>query len=388
MLADPMQTGERGLAARLHDGYELHRAALRHGFQVALYPRQVLMLTRPAQPQAELAFVHGIPLATSLAAVTYAQDKRMRRELLQRAGLSVPEGATFAIGRDLEQARLFAREVGYPVVVKPAVGENLEEVFAGVRDERQLDAAIDYLRTPELERPTFTRAAYALTLLLEPDEEDGRAVAPASYQFLIERQVPGEYLHLVVSDQQVLAAVLRNGAGGAPHDVTSALHPSLAELAVRAARAIPGLAVAAVGMVVADHQLPAERQQPCIVDFSERPQLSVPAAAAPELGHQLGEAILLRSAAAEAVLPGEPQDEVTVGVQIEGCTDPAGVAAAFGKAADEYRVGGEVSVADRVEGTAAGHLTGPPGELALIFELLLAGQLYDQRAMLVDLRHS
>src|SRR5690606_41279686 len=160
------------------------------------------MMTRPAEGGPELSFVHGIPQTSSLAAVTYAQDKRMRRELLERAGLLVPPGGSFAIGRELDEALAFASEIGYPVVVKPAVGDNISESLVDIGDEQQLREAIAYLRQPELERPSFTRSAYGLTLLLEPEEEDGRTVAPAGYQFLLERQVPGNYLRLVVRGEE------------------------------------------------------------------------------------------------------------------------------------------------------------------------------------------
>lgn len=405
MLAEstPTATAADPTAPALRDGYELHRAALRHGLNVTLYPRQVLMASPPAGGT-ELTFVHGIPKTSTLAAVTYAQDKRMRRELLVRAGLPVPEGGTFAIGRELAQAKELAREIGYPVVVKPAVGDNLAEVFAGLRDEQQLDAAIEYLRTPELERPTFTRTAYALTLLLEPDEEDGRSVAPAGYQFLLERHVPGEYVHVMVLGDDLLAAVYCPGGpagpagpAGAPglpgvtgpnRDVTDELHPSIAALAVEAAQTIPGLAVAAVDIVLADHRQAATDQQLWIVDFAERPLLAAAAGASEALSHRLGEAILSAHAAESAVTLAAPRDEVSVAVQVEGATDPHAVAAAIGAAAEEHGLTGTVSVADPVEGTAEGSLRGAPGAIAWIIESLLDGQLHGQRAMLVEAAHN
>ncbi|QSB15250.1 hypothetical protein JQS43_02475 [Natronosporangium hydrolyticum] len=390
MPADSVTAGPVGRIARqLHDGYEVHRAALRYGFDVTLYPRQVLVATRADEP-GELSFVHGVPQQSTLSAVTYAQDKRMRRELLARAGLPVPPGATFAIGRELAVAKTFAEQIGYPVAVKPAVGENLAEVTAGIRNVAELESAIDYLRTPELDRPTFSRTAYALTLLLEPDEEDGRSIAPAGYQFLVERHVEGDYLHLVTVAGQVRAAVHRIGDSAAPtsvRDVTDELHPSLAELALQAATTIPGLATTTIGMVVADHHRPVAEQEAWIVDFSERPYLAVLALASAELGHRLGEELLsLQRAAAETEQP--PRDEVSVTAHIEGCTDPDGVAAALTAAIAEHGLAGQVAVADRIEGTAEGTLQGSPNALAMLFELLVDGQLDGQRARLVEVRHS
>jgi hypothetical protein len=380
-----------GIAPALRDGYEVHRAALGRGLDGLLLPRQVLTVT-PADGTGELAFVHGIPQSSTLSGVTYAQDKRMRRDLLAGAGLPVPPGATFAIGRELSQAREFARSIGYPVVVKPAVGDNMAEVHAGLRDESQLDAAIDYLRTPELERPAFQRAAYALTLLLEPVEEDGRAVAPAGYQFLVERHVSGRYLRLLVQADRVISAVAcldgpDASSSDSYRDVTGELHPSLGALAVDAVRAVPGLAVAAVDVVVADHRRATADQQPWIVDLSERPLLAVQARLSEELSRELGDAILTGHAAESGVALGAPRDEVTIAFQVEGATDPDGVATAISAAAAEAGLTSEASVSDPVEGTARGTLQGDPAPIAGMFERLLDGQLHGQRAMLVEARH-
>src|SRR5690625_1231069 len=159
-LETPIQPG---LGADLRDGYEVHAAALRRGMNVVLYPRQVLVASD--QSGEELAFVHGVPETSSLGPVTYAQDKRMRRALLERAGLPVPRGTTFSVGRGVAGAKKFAERIGYPVVVKPAIGDNAIETFADLQTEEQFDAAIDRLRIPPSERETFTRAAYGLTEL-------------------------------------------------------------------------------------------------------------------------------------------------------------------------------------------------------------------------------
>lgn len=384
----PRTIDDPTIPAVLRDGYEVHRAALRHGLNVLLYPRQVMMVA-PVGGGAEVSFVHGVPQTSSLAAVTYAQDKRIRRELLERAGLLVPPGATFAIGRDAERACAFAAEVGYPVVVKPAVGDNTSESLVGIKNEQQLLEAIAYLRQPELERPTFTRAAYALTLLLEPEEEDGRTVAPAGYQFLLERQVQGTYLRLVVLGDQVISAVrCVNGPTPTPEnqEVTEELHPSLRTLAVDALRTIPGLALAAVDIVLTDHRRPTDEQQVWIVEVSERPWLSSQAAISDDTSRRIGEAILQYEVDAAGLTLPVPKDTVSVEFLIEGATDPEGVVAAITTAAAEAEMTEQVSVLDRVDGTVNGTLYGSPDHIARISELLVAGELEGQRAMLVDTR--
>jgi hypothetical protein len=310
----------------------------------------------------------------------------MRRELLERAGLPVPPGATFAIGRDRQRARAFARQIGYPVVVKPAVGDNLSEVFPGIRDERQLDEAIDYLRIPESERPTFSRAAYGLTLLLEPDEEDGREVAPSGYQFLLERHVSGQYLRILVLDQRPVSAIQLGPAGTPNQEVISEIHPSVRALASEAAGVIPGLAVANVDLVLDDHRRPVAEQAHQIVDLAERPWLATQASVSEALSHQVGDAILASHAAARSIQLGPVRDDVSLDVRVEGATDPEGAAAAIARAAEELGLVNTIRVSDPVEGTAEGSIQGPPGQLSWVFESLLDGRLHGQRAMLVDQR--
>lgn len=314
----------------------------------------------------------------------------MRRELLAMSGLPVPPGATFAIGLQREEAREFARRIGFPVVVKPAVGDNITEAFPGLQNENQLDEAIDYLRIPEQERATFTRSAYALTLLLEPEIENGRALAPRRYQFLIERDVEGSRLRVLIYNGEVVSAVLCEGQPfGSPElpnrDVTKEIDPSVEKLAISAVHAVPGLAIAAVDIVLQDHRRPLKEQSAYIVDLSERPWLATQACVEEELSNRIGELVLAGEAALEGlVLPGA-KDRIDTSLVVEGATAPEEVAEALTEASAEFALEGEVHVEDAVAGTIAGELSGSPNNLALISELLLEGHLYGQRAMLVEI---
>src|SRR5699024_6140981 len=115
------------------DGVLLLRAALRYGLDVSLYPRQILLASAAGLP--ELSFVHGLPGTSGLGPVTYAQDKRMRRALMERSGIPVPRGATFTMGRGVNGAKKFASELGFPVVIKPAIGDNVIETFRNLHDD-------------------------------------------------------------------------------------------------------------------------------------------------------------------------------------------------------------------------------------------------------------
>src|SRR5699024_8599645 len=191
------------LAKGIRDGYEVHRAALERGLDVRLLPRQVMQVNIPGDVATVEGLAHGIPQQTSLAGATYAQDLHMRRAMLLKAGFSVPRGATFSVGRSRVLGRKFAERIGFPVVIKPAVGDNTIEVQTGITNKRQFRLAVEYLFTPPSQRPEFTRSAYALTELREPGKINGKLVAPPGYRFLVEKQEQGDYLRFLVIDGEV-----------------------------------------------------------------------------------------------------------------------------------------------------------------------------------------
>lgn len=375
---------DRELALR--DGYEVHRAALRYGLDTLLYPRQVLVARAPGH---ELTFVHGIPQTSSLSGVTYAQDKDARRHLLERAGLPIPAGATFAIGRDRELARAFTRTVGFPVVVKPAIGENMRETFAGINGEREFERAIDYFLTPEEARPAFNRSAYGLTLLSEPVEEDGQIVSPASYRFLVERHVRGEYVRIVVLGDRVVSALSSPSGSdglvsGHGKDVTSEVHQSILDLAIKGAHAVPGLAVAALDLVVGDYRCPAGDQDTWIVDLSERPWLAAHSSISEGLSQSIGDAILRHAASEAGLALDEPRQDVALDFRIEGASSMDRVTSALETTMRDLALDGRIEASDWIEGTASGTVEGSAEGIAWLFEYLLAGQLDGERAMLIE----
>lgn len=374
----------------IRDGYEVHRAALAHGFNVTLLPRQV-MEVEASDGSAKTSFSHGIPETSTLAAVTYAQDLRMRRDMVSRAGYSVPTGATFAMGGRAESPFEYAQnKAGYPVVVKPAVGDNTIDVMTGIHDEQALKSAIEYLHTPPAERPGHVRAAYALTELREPGERNGKTTVPDAYRFLVEKQVSGEYLRFLVLDGEVINVLLCpegpwKSEPGQIKDVTEAVHKSLKEIAVGAVAAIPGIAVAALDIVVKDHTKRTDVDDAKIVEYSERPWLEVQHTVSSELSAQMGERIL-GYGVGQAVLPGA-QETVAVEFRIDGSVHPDYLLRALLEELPKRNLKGDATVADPAMGYLDGFLQGGPGEIALLTEGLLSEGIAGQRAMLVEERH-
>src|SRR5690625_5006925 len=89
------------LNAEFLDTFYLHRAAIDAGYETILFPGQVLVLRAKKSNSAErgghsdIVFVEGVPPSSTLSGVSYTQERRVRRALLQRRGIPVPRGATF-----------------------------------------------------------------------------------------------------------------------------------------------------------------------------------------------------------------------------------------------------------------------------------------------------
>lgn len=373
------------------DGVLALRALLRAGLDVEVYPRQIVYV--PAGEGAELSFVHGIPGTSGLGPVTYAQDKRMQRGLLERSGVPVPSAATFTVGRGVSGAKRFARKVGFPVLVKPAVGDNGIETFRDIQDVEGIDQALDYLRTPPSQRAGFSRASYGLTELREPGEENGRVVVPPGYMFMVEHQLQGAYLRVLVSDGDVRSVVRCEGVpadetltGGT--EIIDQVHPSVKQLALRAVRALPGLSVAAIDMVLEDPARPTDEQQIGVVEFSERPSLWVQAKVDADLAAHLSEDLVRRYAAAEGHPLADPRPEVAVAIEAHALPDATHGGQAIVEAATALGLQAEVAEVDQTEGTVYATLSGGAGTVAHLINEMLNGSIDEQRVMLVVARHA
>lgn len=390
MVEHAADDGARPVHHALRDGYEVHSAALARGLNVTLLPRQVLEVSSPADPEKRLGFSHGVPQASTLSGVTYAQDLRMRRAILAKAGFAVPKGATFSVGRSKGSARRYAERTGYPVVLKPAVGDNTVEVQSGLQDRADLNRAINYLYTPPSQREEYVRAAYALTELREPGRVNGKLVAPPGYRFLIEEHVHGQYLRFLVIDGQVCNVLhCSDGPWKTPdeeiQDVTAQTHQSLKQIAEGTVHAVPGMSVAAVDLIVPDHSAETVVEDAPVVEFSERPWLAVQGRHSPELAARLADEIL-RFGAADVVRNYEPREAVSLDVLIGGAVDPVKMLDVLSVQFEALGIIGELVVSDQALGQVSGSVHGAPEVLAWLMETLLETGIGGQRAMLVEQR--
>ena len=243
--------------------------------------------------------------ASALALCTHKEATRLR---LGRAGVPVPKGRTFRNG-DFDTAREFADSLGYPVVVKPAMGVRGIGVVAGIENRSELDSAFEQLRQSKLGEQDFIVEKHIsgkdyrivvvgdeviAAILRDPASVMGDGVhnvaeliirknatrrlnphlwgrpilfGPAArYQLAKEgltlESVPQSGQHVLLSNSCSLSQ------GGDSVDVLDELHPSVREACVAAVKAIPGLAFCGVDFLLEDHRKPLAEQEAGICELN------------------------------------------------------------------------------------------------------------------------
>lgn len=373
----------------LYDGYQVHRAVLAKGIAVLALPRQVLLAGKDEPVPAQISFTHGVPEASTLSAVTFAQDQRLRRALVERAKVAVPRGATFT-WRSMARAEEWAQSIGYPVVVKDAVGENPSRAVQNVVEGEGLRKAFQYLRRrrPEDRSPGSNPhiAGYAATRLGYALDDDGNEVAPLRTRMLVEKQMPGTIVRSAVAGGRIVASII-HGKDGAeePRRLESELSEPLQHVIRRAADAIPGLGFAMVDVVVSAD--PATASDAVVVEVGERPRLRSFAAVDDSLAEKIASAIVAFQAEQAGITLGEDLATISGQLVIDGLRDASADIDALIACADRIGVALERPAVDEVEGRVTASVTSAPKDMAAMVELLMAGKLIDDRAMSIEYRN-
>lgn len=372
-----------GIDRGMRDGAAVHAAALAAGFSTRLLPRQVLQVWTPREETT--SFTHGIPQSTTLAAVTYSQDLRMRRGLLGHEGIPQPRGATFPVGRARGTARKYARRIGYPVTVKPALGDSTISVKPHVRNEIELDEAFDELLIPLCDRPGHTEAAYGITELRKPGWRKGKETVPPGYRVLVEEQIPGRYLRVLVLRGKIVSVVDCPdgpwGTGTSPVENLGELEGPVMSVVRGVTGAIPGLKVMSIDLVVPDDSAAArdESGEPLLVDLSERPWLEVQHRLDPQSAERLAQRILGTDLSRDAI--GAPRSWVQTQARFERVVDPAAFTEAVSSYAGSLSLEADLEVTDSALGHVGGSLSGDPKLLAETAEVILDEGIQSQSAM-------
>ncbi|GAB3194103.1 hypothetical protein GCM10027061_28060 [Nesterenkonia suensis] len=243
--------------------------------------------------------------AASLALCTHKEATRMQ---LQQAGVPVPQGRTFAVG-DFDTAREFVARIGFPVVVKPAMGVRGIGVVAGIQNEEQLDAAFSIMSGSKLGQQDFIvekhvhGADYRIVVVgeeviaairREPASVTGDGTStiaellinkniarrrnphlwarPAKFDEAAHHELEkaGRDLDTVLpeGERQLLANTCSLSQGGDSIDVLDEMHPSIKEASVQAVQAMPGLQFCGVDFLLEDHTRPLQDQDAGICELN------------------------------------------------------------------------------------------------------------------------
>jgi GNAT-family acetyltransferase (TIGR03103 family) len=244
--------------------------ALRRGISVEVVDPGLgeLVLSRDGR---RVTTIESLSELTSAVAFRRCDDKLYTRRVLQEAGLRIPAGRAASFDED---DAVFLEEYG-ELVVKPARGEGGDGVTVGIVDRDGLDAALasakavwphvvleqrcegEDLRVividgrvvaASVRRPPTVTGDGSRTVreLVEEltrsraAETDGAATIPLDEATLEAVRSAGHDFDAVIPAGEVLAVrgTANVHTGGTIEDVTEALHPDLAAVAVDAAEAI------------------------------------------------------------------------------------------------------------------------------------------------------
>ena len=265
---------------------------------------------------------------TSAIAESIAQDKELTKKLLGAAGVAVPKGRPVA---DEDDAWAAAREIGFPVVVKPRDGNQGKGISVNLTSEEQVRqayrVAIEF-RDDILVEKYLPGHDYRLLVIgdkliaaarrdpplvigdgiqnvrqlvdqvnRDPRRSDGHATSLTKIRFDdvgIARLPPQGYTAESVPPAGT-RVVLRNNAnlstGGTATDVTDDVHPELAASAVAAAQTV-GLDICGIDVVCDTMLKPLEEQSGGVVEVNAAPGLRMHLDPSFGKGRAVGEAIV------------------------------------------------------------------------------------------------
>ena len=265
---------------------------------------------------------------TSAVAEAIAQDKELTKQLLQAAGVPVPEGRPVSSAEDAWAA---AREIGSAVVVKPQDGNQGKGVTVNLLSEKQVKTAYAeafkisdevlverYIvgqdhrilvvgnkliaaarREPPMVIGDGIQSVRELVdrVNSDPRRGTGHATSLTKIRFddIALARLAEDGLNAESIPAKGIRVILRNNAnlstGGTATDVTDDVHPDFAARAIAAAQMV-GLDVAGVDIVCNNVLRPLEEQGGGVVELNAAPGLRMHLQPSFGKGRAVGEAIV------------------------------------------------------------------------------------------------
>ncbi|MFT3943475.1 MAG: acylphosphatase [Ancrocorticia sp.] len=293
--------GPKGAKMRL-----LQKAALLAGFDTSQYSKAAFSIEDRAGRS--LAFLSSATPLNSAVAKAICNHKETTRFILARNGVPVPQGRSFPNGA-YDSARRYAAQLGYPVVVKPAMGTQGIGVVAGIRNEEELDLAFYNYASSRLSDQGFIVEKHLYgeeyRILVIGDKvvaavrREAASVVGDGLHTVAELVIrknrfrrtnpqlgssPITYtpdtIHMLEEQDLTMASVPETNRkvllssssnisqGGDSRELTDLLHPSVIETSIAAVKAVPGLNYCGVDFLLEDPSLPVDQQSAGILELN------------------------------------------------------------------------------------------------------------------------
>ncbi|SDN94585.1 cyanophycin synthetase [Vreelandella arcis] len=272
--------------------------------------------TRLSEENSYIQFGHGhrqqriqatVTGHTDLIGFGIADDKEWTKQVLGDAGIPVPRGWSCS---SFDEALEAARDIGYPVAVKPVIGNHGRGVSTNIEDDQALNDAFDIAshRNPSVIVEQYIRGEDHRLLVI-----DGKLVAAARRRpahvvgdgqatlqalvdvenrdprrgighenLLTQIQLDEQSLRLIGQQNLTLQSVIPAGemvflkptanlsTGGTATDVTDDVHPEVRYAAERIARLV-GLDIIGIDLLAETLTRPLEEQSAAVVEVNAGP---------------------------------------------------------------------------------------------------------------------
>ncbi|WP_274631320.1 acylphosphatase [Arvimicrobium flavum] len=260
-----------------------------------------------------VSFWGPIPDTTSLVARRVANSKNVTKQVLQGAGLNVPNGSVFDQDQE-DRAWTFVTEIGGPVVVKPTHGSGGRGVTSNIQDRDHFSLAWkvarsakrkpviveqhisgndfrlfvigDHLRAAIQRVPAYVEGDGQTSIagLVEKKNQARKAIpyvgakpikfTPAILHNLEARGLSTDSV-LTSGERLYLHLVANIGGGGESIDVTGTVHPDFADIAVRARKALPSAIHCGVDLLAEDITRSPGEQRWAICEVNSVPDIAM-----------------------------------------------------------------------------------------------------------------
>lgn len=359
-----------------------------------------------------LAFGIAYSEALSQMPEVIAGNKQLTRQFLHAAGVPAPRGRTFRM-EEVDAALTYAREIGYPVVVKPVGGKSGQGVTAGITDEAGVKWAVEQIASGKRRRGRFILeehvpgqdyrifVAYGEVLSVIVRKPafvlgDGKSTVKELVEAknLIRRQNPHTQARLIKKNasstyqlnkqglgwddvpeegvEVLLAAAANISQGGDSTDVTGETHPSILKAAKEAAAAFPGLDQAGVDFLLADHRRDVKVQRGGICEINTIPALMANQVPVFGQAQPVADSVFRAAADDAGVQLDHFRRDISVSVRAQGAPDPEGLAFWIGTHARRLGLGG--AIRETGEKHLRAYLSGPADRVCALVSNMFTGR--------------